>query len=324
MRNEPFRERWGRRLDRLRRWRQGKPSAATHSQGLAVESKVPEQLEEHSQALGRMTSQTPSLSAMIDATNRIPATMPLEGGDIHESPFRSLSKSPDPPGEAGDAQSTRSPPALAGKPARPPLLTRAAVVLQNVPMATWSVAAGLLCSLVQPLKALLAPTDGWTGGRMPSAPDGNPPLFFLLDTAAYIGALTVPLGLMLLGSSFARLQLPARIRDAPISANIAMALCKSAWIESPLTAVVVVPVFAVFVVQAFQSHTALFPKEDKIRTFCAILLSGTPAAVNQLVVTQLYNPAGRADTLAFFLLLQYCLMFVLSTALAAIALYIVK
>jgi predicted permease len=88
--------------------------------------------------------------------------------------------------------------------------------------------------------------------------------------------------------------------------------------------VVIVPVFAVFVVQAFQGHTALFPKEDKIRTFCAILLSGTPAAVNQLVVTQLYNPAGRADTLAFFLLLQYCLMFVLSTALAAIALYIVK
>lgn len=87
---------------------------------------------------------------------------------------------------------------------------------------------------------------------------------------------------------------------------------------------VVVPVFAVFVVQAFQRHTSLFPKEDKVRTFCAILLSGTPAAVNQLVVTQLYNPAGRADTLAFFLLLQYCLMFVLSTALAAIALYIVK
>lgn len=36
----------------------------------------------------------------------------------------------------------------------------------------------------------------------------------------------------------------------------------------------------------------------------AILLSGTPAAANQLVVTQLYNPEGTADTLASFLLLQ--------------------
>jgi hypothetical protein len=228
VRNETFKERWSRRLAKLQRWRQGK-SAEAPRESLAVESKaVPEQLEAHStQALGRMTSQTPSLSAMIDSTNRIPATMPLEGRDIHESPFRALSKSPAPQ-EAGDAQSTQAPPSVASKSPRATLLTRAAVILQNEPMATWSVAAGLLCSLVQPLKALLAPTDGWTGARMPNAPDGNPPLFFLLDTAAYIGALTVPLGLMLLGSSFARLQLPARIRDAPISANIAMAISKSA------------------------------------------------------------------------------------------------
>jgi hypothetical protein len=42
----------------------------------------------------------------------------------------------------------------------------------------------------------------------------------------------------------------------------------------------------------------------QVRTFVAILLSGTPAAVNQLVLTQLYNPEGSADTLAAFLLLQ--------------------
>lgn len=60
----------------------------------------------------------------------------------------------------------------------------------------------------------------------------------------------------------------------------------------------------------------MFPPEQKsearpltmthpsVRTFVAILLSGTPAAANQLVVTQLYNPEGTADTLASFLLLQ--------------------
>lgn len=41
-----------------------------------------------------------------------------------------------------------------------------------------------------------------------------------------------------------------------------------------------------------------------MRTFVSILLAGTPAAVNQLVITQLYNPEGTADTLSSFLALQ--------------------
>ncbi len=92
-----------------------------------------------------------------------------------------------------------------------------------------------------------------------------------------------------------------------------------------------------FVVQALSHHTNLFPPSDKstsftnmielmcpslsplntrvdkcannvynlsVRIFVAILLSGTPAAANQLVITQLYNPAGVAHTLASFLLMQ--------------------
>lgn len=42
----------------------------------------------------------------------------------------------------------------------------------------------------------------------------------------------------------------------------------------------------------------------KVLTFVCVLLSGTPAAVNQLVVTQLYNPEGSAHTLSRFLLIQ--------------------
>lgn len=55
-----------------------------------------------------------------------------------------------------------------------------------------------------------------------------------------------------------------------------------------------------------------------------MLLSGTPSAVNQLVITQLYSPTGTANTLAAFLALQYVAMFVLSAALAAVALAIVS
>jgi hypothetical protein len=46
------------------------------------------------------------------------------------------------------------------------------------------------------------------------------------------------------------------------------------------------------------------PRSHTVRTFVAILLSGTPAAANQLVMTQIHNPDGTAHTLASFLLLQ--------------------
>lgn len=62
------------------------------------------------------------------------------------------------------------------------------------------------CALIPPLRALFTPTVGSTGVRIPNAPDGNPPLSFILDSAAFIGAICIPAGLVLLGASFARLK----------------------------------------------------------------------------------------------------------------------
>lgn len=53
--------------------------------------------------------------------------------------------------------------------------------------------------------------------------------------------------------------------------------------------------------------------------FVAMFLSGTPSALNSLIMTMIYSPDGRADTLSAFLALQYVFMFVSSTALAAVA-----
>ncbi|KAJ9104588.1 hypothetical protein QFC21_002086 [Naganishia friedmannii] len=75
-------------------------------------------------------------------------------------------------------------------------------------------------SLVQPLKALFVHVEGWTGGRMPNGPDGKPPLSWLLDTANFLGQICIPLGLILLGSSFARLKLPKPPSKLPISAIV--------------------------------------------------------------------------------------------------------
>lgn len=263
-----FKKRWSRRLSKLRRlFRRSETSKQTlphqrsdmggsTQRSTGFEKPGLTEVGPTHAGLGRMTSQTPSLSAMLDSTNRIAATTPLEGGDITESPFQPLRKHttslPDPdvhsqsaplPGRPASPSSTASglPTTTLGR--RPRLLQRAVTILQQVPTATWSVILGLLFSLVQPLKALLTTTQGWTGSRMPNAPDNNPPLHFILDTAAYIGALTVPLGLMLLGSSFARLKvsiscclvwvdrayrlLPSRIQDVPIMAIVSMTFAKS-------------------------------------------------------------------------------------------------
>lgn len=86
-------------------------------------------------------------------------------------------------------------------------------LLHGIPIATWAVVLGIMFSLVQPLKALLTETSGWTGSRMPNAPDGNPPLSFILQTTTYLGAVTVPMALVVLGSSFARLEVSGASRE---------------------------------------------------------------------------------------------------------------
>lgn len=58
--------------------------------------------------------------------------------------------------------------------------------------------------------------------------------------------------------------------------------------------------------------------------FVAMLLSGTPSAANQLVITTIYSPDSTADTLSAFMLAQYVFMVIASTALAAVSLSIVS
>jgi len=82
-------------------------------------------------------------------------------------------------------------------------------------------------ALVTPLKALFVVVEDWTGTRIPNGPDGKPPLSFILDTAAFIGAVCIPVGLMLLGASFARLKAPRSWSSLPIGAIMALMVSKS-------------------------------------------------------------------------------------------------
>ncbi|KAJ3555880.1 hypothetical protein NM688_g2340 [Phlebia brevispora] len=167
---------------------------------------------------------------------------------------------------------------------------------------TVAIAVSLPIALVNDLKALFVDISN-DGGPDWKAPDGNPPLAFVIDTASFVGDMAVPLALILLGASFARLRIPRPISRLPIMAMIAVALMKMA----------ILPVIGVFMVQAMV-HGGLIDRDAKAEKFVAMFLSGTPAAVNQLIVSSLYAPEGDVDTLSAFLLIQYTFMFISSSS----------
>lgn len=217
----PFRKRWAERSRRLHRLIRRPRRSSTSSTGstrfdIAIPSadatpdSVPSNPEK-TQTNSRKPRQS-SISAMMDSRQRILPTAPLEAPEEHpESPFRTTSKTIPMIQEPPDPEP------------KPPLARRILLLIAHIPPATYAIVLGLLFSLVQPLKALLKHSETY----MPNAPDGNPPLSWLLDTAAFIGAMTVPMALILLGSSFARLKFQRG--QVPVVAIVAMTAVKSEW-----------------------------------------------------------------------------------------------
>ncbi|KAJ3967306.1 auxin efflux carrier [Lentinula raphanica] len=157
---------------------------------------------------------------------------------------------------------------------------------------TIALAISLPVSVIQPLKALFTDATA-SGGPDWTGPDGSPPLNFVMDTATFVGDLCIPLSLIILGASFARMSIPKRLSALPIPAMILVTLSKE----------VMVPIIGIFLTQAFVGN-GLIPKDNLAQRFVAIFLSGTPTAVNQLVVANLYAPEGGVDTLTAFLVVQ--------------------
>lgn len=87
-------------------------------------------------------------------------------------------------------------------------------------------------------------------------------------SASFVGDMAVPLALILLGASFARLNIPRPLSRLPILAMFAVALMKMA----------ILPVIGVFMVQAMVKG-GLINRDAKAEKFVAMFLSGTPAAV---------------------------------------------
>jgi predicted permease len=111
-------------------------------------------------------------------------------------------------------------------------------------------------ALVDPLKALfLPPSPGFQPRFRPVAPDGQPPLAFVLDTATFVGAACVPIGLICVGSALASL----RVRSGeafPRGAIVALALAK--MVVTPLVGVAITRWFA---------HVGFVHRNDKVLQF---------------------------------------------------------
>ncbi|KAH9920864.1 membrane transport protein-domain-containing protein [Epithele typhae] len=160
---------------------------------------------------------------------------------------------------------------------------------------TVALAVSLPVALITPLKRSSSTPP--RGGPAWFGPDGRPPLAFVMDTAQFIDTLAVPITLILLGASFARLSFPRPLSRLPIAAMVLCALAKMALL----------PVIGVVMVQAMV-RGGLIPVEARAERFVAMLLSGTPGAPDDRDVVVCAD--GNVDTIAAFLLVQYVFLFI--------------
>ena len=202
---------------------------------------------------GSSKKRTASFSSQIESIRRIPTqTAGLDAIDIEPGP----SLLPTTSNSAGSVVGPTKGQYGYHEPAtpvpsthpKPHLAKRILSLAANfVTPATIAVLISVPISVIQPLRALFTDTENWTGSRMPNAPDGRPPLGFILDSASFLGQITIPAALVLLGASFARLEIPRKWSDAPIASIVAMTIGKSKWLDQYRSksdrAVVIVPVF---------------------------------------------------------------------------------
>ncbi|KAI5481397.1 auxin efflux carrier transmembrane protein [Pseudohyphozyma bogoriensis] len=176
---------------------------------------------------------------------------------------------------------------------------------------TLSLILGILCALVQPLKSLFVVVEGSTFN--PTAPDGDPPLAIVLDTATFLGGANVPLGLLVLGAALARLRIPRPINKLPIASIISVALCKLALL----------PIIGFFFVDALTKHTGLVSQDSRVLRFVLVYFSCVPTSTTQVALTQIYCPENvesNEDIVASYLVVQYAVFTISSVVLTALTL----
>lgn len=156
-----------------------------------------------------------------------------------------------------ECEEYKQPPSL-DPPPRISCFSRLAIRLRALPRPP-TVALALACpiSVITPLKALFVPLRNASGEPViPFAPDGAPPLAFILDTATFLGSASVPLALICLGAALAKLKFPKGIRGLPLGAISALTIGR----------LVLQPIIAVATVEGLV-RAGLINEADKVLRF---------------------------------------------------------
>lgn len=144
--------------------------------------------------------------------------------------------------------------------------------------------------------------------KLPDAPDGQPALSFVMDITGFVGNCEVPLGLMTLGATIARLRLTS--------------LPKGFWKNVAMLTVFklgVLPIIAIVWTEKMRS-LGWIDKDNRIAVFVMIISSGLPSATSQVYLTAIYTPTDsddheEMDCFAAHLIAQYSFLVISMTIL---------
>ncbi|KAJ8141810.1 hypothetical protein OY671_005027 [Metschnikowia pulcherrima] len=161
-----------------------------------------------------------------------------------------------------------------------------------------SLIVSLIIAMSPPLKALFVESKF----HLPSAPDHQPPLSFVIDITSYVGAASVPLGLLILGATISRLKVHSMIPGFWKTA-VMITACR----------LIILPIFGVGLTTGLQN--AGWYGDDRLIRFVSVLEFGLPNATALVYFTAFYTDPDspdhlQMDCLAICLIAQYAILFI--------------
>ncbi|CAB4254800.1 similar to Saccharomyces cerevisiae YLR152C Putative protein of unknown function [Maudiozyma barnettii] len=155
---------------------------------------------------------------------------------------------------------------------------------------------GIICALVPWIKALFVPTYV----HVHQAPDDLPVLNFLMDFTAYIGNACIPLGLLLLGGTLARLE----VNSIPKGFDRSVVLMT-------VFRLIISPIIGVLWANKLYDMNWL---DSRIGKFVMVLTWSMPCSTSQVYFTAFYTPVVgshvQMDCLSVFFVAQYAILFI--------------
>ncbi|CCC68758.1 hypothetical protein NCAS_0B06740 [Naumovozyma castellii] len=163
-----------------------------------------------------------------------------------------------------------------------------------------AVIAALIIAFIPWVKALFVTTP--TTPKIKQAPDEQPALAFIMDFTSYVGAASVPFGLLLLGATLGRLKIGKLYPGFWKSAVLLVFLRQC-----------IMPIFGVLWCDRLVKAGWVNWEDDKMLLFVIAITWSLPTMTTLIYFTASYTPLDcdepiQMECVSFFLMIQYPLM----------------